>query len=94
MPEFTKKEIGVSQVVMDRFNSEWLPQIRAMKEKVDRGETLSDRELGLLDAANTEATNGLEFAKKHPEFQSLVDNAMRLYEYISTKNEANSASDP
>ena len=69
----SEKELGVVQVVLERYNREWLPALLDMRKKVDRGETLDDRELSLLSKAIEEARGGATFAKSHPEFKSLIE---------------------
>ena len=88
----SEKELGVVQVVLERYNREWLPALLDMRKKVDRGETLDDRELSLLSKAIEEARGGATFAKSHPEFKSLIDRASALYEHIEARNKENADS--
>ena len=85
----SEKELGVVQVVLERYNREWLPALLDMRKKVDRGETLDDRELSLLSKAIEEARGGATFAKSHPEFKSLIDRATALYDHIEARNKEN-----
>ncbi len=87
--DLTKKELGVTQAVLERYNKEKLPALLAMKAKVDVGEVLTERELTQLSNAIDEAANGEFFAEKHPQYKSLIEKASRLYEQISAKNEEN-----
>lgn len=86
----TDKELGVVQVVLERYNREWLPALLDMKAKVDRGDTLDEREVALLKKAMDEANSGVAFARSHTEFRSLVDKATRLYDHIEAKHQENS----
>ena len=88
----TEKELGVVQVVLERYNREWLPDLLEMRAKVDRGETLDEREASLLSKAIEEARGGATFVKSHPEFRTLVDRATSLYDHIVAKNRENSDS--
>lgn len=85
----TDKELGVVQVVLERYTREWLPALLDMKAKVDRGDTLDEREVALLSKAMDEANSGVAFARSHAEFRSLVDRATRLYSQIEAKNKEN-----
>ena len=82
----SEKELGVVQVVLERYNREWLPALLDMRKKVDRGETLDDRDISLLSKAIEEARGGATFAKAHPEFKSLIDRATALYAHITARN--------
>lgn len=88
----TEKELGVVQVVLERYNREWLPALLEMRAKVDRGEALDDRELSLLSKAIEEARGGATFAKSHPEFKSLIDRATALYDHIEARHKENANS--
>ena len=88
----SEKELGVVQVVLERYNREWLPALLDMRKKVDRGETLDDRELSLLSKAIEEARGGATFAKSHPQFKSLIDRATALYDHIEARNKENADS--
>lgn len=81
----TEKELGVYLAVMDRFNKQRLPLLLKMKEKVDRGGTLDERELSLLEEAFAEAEAGEPFAEKHPSVREIITQAQNLYKHITEK---------
>ena len=89
--DLTEEEMGVVQVVLTRFNRDVIPMLKDMKTKVDRGETLSERESGQLEKALKRSVRGREFAKKHPEYAQLVESARDIYDYIATKSAENAA---
>ena len=81
----TKKELGVYVAVMDRYNKQRLPLLLKMKEKVDRGGTLDEGELSLLEEAIAEAKAGEPFAEKHPSVKEVITQAQDLYNHITEK---------
>ena len=87
--DLTEKELGMVQVALKRFNSDVLPALRAMKDKVDRGETLNEREMAQLEDAIKRGKRGDAFADKHPDYRSLVDSANDIYNDIKTRSAAN-----
>lgn len=87
--DLTEQELGVVQVSLTRFNRDVLPALKSMKERVDRGEVLHERETEKLNKAIKRSVRGREFAKKHPEYGTLVELANELYEYIAKKSAEN-----
>lgn len=81
----SNKELGVFQVVIERYNKQRLPLLLKMKEKVDKGGLLEERELAVLEESIAEAKSGEAFADKHPEFKNLVSGALKLYDHITEK---------
>ena len=91
--DLTEKELGMVQVALKRFNNDVLPALRAMKDKVDRGETLDERETTQLEDAIKRGKRSEAFADKHPDYRSLVDSANEIYSYIKTKSADNDLAD-
>jgi len=91
--KLTDKELGVVQVVLERYNREWLPSLLAMRKNVDQGQVLGERDRKLLGDAMREATGAKQFVARHPEYARLVESATHLYEYIQEKSAANEARD-
>jgi len=83
--DLTKKELGIVQAVLERFEKQRLPRLMNMKEKVDQGNTLGSRDISLLDEAIHDASGAASFADKHPEYQTLVAEVSHLYNYITKK---------
>jgi hypothetical protein len=84
-----EEEAGVLQVTLDRFNNVRLPRALALKDKVDRGETLDETEVKFLAdvAADMHTLKG--FLGRHPEFEPLVVKGIGLYTEITEKAIAN-----
>jgi hypothetical protein len=90
--DLTEQELGLVQVTLKRFNRDVIPALKSMKARVDRGEVLQERETEALEKAMKRSVRGREFAKKHPEYKDLVDNANEIYEYIAKKSAENAQS--
>ncbi len=87
--DLTEKELGMVQAGLHRFNEFVLPALRRMKEKVDNGEVLSERETAQLEDQIKRGKRSEAFAEKHPEYQSLIDSANEIYDYIAAKSAEN-----
>lgn len=75
------------------FETHRLPRALDIKEKVDKGKSLSDWEIDYLHEAIEEAHRAKALMDRHPEFQALYAHAVRLYDEITIqalKNEQRS----
>lgn len=78
-------DAGVISVLIERFEEQRLPRALEMKERVDRGEKLSDIDLAFLKEVFADAQNMKTYIDKFPEYQSVAAQAMSLYSDISQK---------
>ena len=85
MPNESKKDLGIKQVLLERLNAQILPRALGLRAKVDRGECLSDQELQLLNALLEDATSNTQLAKDHPELHLLCGRMASLYSEITRK---------
>jgi hypothetical protein len=88
------KDRGIALVLLNRLNERRLPQALSLKEKVERGERLSDYDLRFLKSAISESGEPRRLAKQNPQYQPLVDQMTDLYNEITRKareNEQNEA---
>lgn len=79
------QDAGVIQTLVDRLNSQRLPLALSMKEKVDRGETLSEYDISKLDEVFADAQTIQPLIDRHPEYQELVGRVLHLYKDILDK---------
>jgi len=78
-------DAGVIAVLLERFNSQRLPRALSLKEKVDRGETLSDADLAYLEKIFSDFTQVGPIVDRNPEYKQLVAKAIDLYKEITDK---------
>jgi hypothetical protein len=85
----SEKELGITMAVLERFEKQTLPEALWIKEKVDKGELLSDGDIEFLERVleNTNSVKGQ--VNNHPEWQQLYASAINLYEEIIAKGLAN-----
>ena len=78
-------EDGVIVALIERFEKQRLPRLQALKVKVDRGETLSDREMTFLNTVIHDAQQSKQLIDRHPEWQAFCASVVHLYETITEK---------
>jgi len=84
------KDDGLIQVLAERLANQRLPRALSIKEKVDKGEILSDFDITFLEEVFEDAHKILPIVDRHPEWQSLAARVMNLYDDITNlalKNE-------
>jgi hypothetical protein len=79
------KDTGVILALVERFTKYRLPRINALKEKVEKGECLSQHDIAYLDEVFEEANRNMPLIDKHPEWQTLAGRAINLYKEITTR---------
>jgi hypothetical protein len=79
------KEDGVILALIDRFEKQRLPRLKALKEKVDSGGRLTDGEVEFLDTVIRDAQQSKHLMDRHPEWQEFCANVVHLYETITEK---------
>jgi hypothetical protein len=79
------KEDGVILALIDRFEKQRLPRLKALKEKVDSGGRLTDGEIEFLDAVIHDAQRSKHLMDRHPEWHSFCSYVVHLYETITEK---------
>jgi hypothetical protein len=79
------QDAGVIQTLLERLNSQRLPMALALKDKVDRGETLSEYDIKKLEEVFADAQAIQPMIGRHPEYQDLVARILHLYKDILDK---------
>ena len=65
------REDALMTVMLRHFGSHWLPDTLDIKERVDRGEVLSDWAAEFLDEALRDISHTKPLVDRHPELQPL-----------------------
>jgi len=77
--------LGTIIVLMERLNKDRLPRALAIRDRVDKGEKLSDRDRAFLKDSSENIRRVTPLVAKHPEYQSLLDKVTKLISHISQK---------
>ena len=84
-----QNEAGVLAVLIQRLESQRLPQLLELKAKVDQGERLSDHDLRFLQDALADAKSAHPLVANHPELGALASKLVTLYREITETALAN-----
>ena len=85
----SSKDTGVKLALIERFKTQRLPRALALKEKVDRGELLSDQDLAFLERVFEDAQQVKSLVHQLPDWQPLAARAVELYKEITDRALAN-----
>lgn len=78
-------DTGLIQVLLERLEKQRLPRLLALKKKVEEGKSLDDLDLDFLENSIIDARNITPLIERHPEYQSLAAQVIKLYKDISEK---------
>jgi len=78
-------DLGTISALLERFNQQRLPRLLELKERVDKGEKLSDFDIFHLKEIMQSTQEISPLAERHPEYKPLVAQAISLYKEITDK---------
>lgn len=81
----SSNDAGVIMALMKRFEEQRLPEVLAMKKRVDQGERLSEHDLAFLEQIFADAKHVIPLLERHPEYQPVASRAVSLYHEITEK---------
>lgn len=85
----TEKELGITMAILERFQTQTLPDALWIKDRVDKGELLTDGDMEFLERISQNAAQIKPMIDAQPEYQNLYARAINLYEEITAKALAN-----
>ena len=77
--------LGVSRVLLQRFERERLPRVLKIKDRVDQGLALEDADLAFLERILNDAQDSQLLINSVPECRDLFARAVHLYRDITAK---------
>lgn len=83
------KDLGLMTTLVKRAVEQRLPRAEALKEKVDGGGLLDDRDLAFLEEVFTDARTIGPLVEQHPDYRDIASRMLSLYKEITAKALAN-----
>lgn len=78
-------EIGISKVLIERFQRDRLPRILKIKEHVDAGHALEDNQLGFLQRVLQDAHENASLVDSLPDCRELFAQVIHLCHDITER---------
>ena len=78
-------DMGLVTTLVTRAVEHRLPRAQALKEKVEGGGLLDDRDIAFLEEVFHDARSLLPLAEDHPEYQDIGMRMLGLYKEITAK---------
>ena len=79
------EDTGVIEALLARLNEYRLPRLLELKERVDRGETITDNDLQLLERVLEDGREVQPLIDRHPGVQPIYAQMTTLYAEITAK---------
>ena len=80
-----EKDKGIILALLERFETQRLPRMLEIKQRVDAGELLTEAELEFLEETNQNARESEPLVERNPEWQEIYAKAVHLHEQIVQK---------
>lgn len=81
----SKDEQGTMQALLERMAKERLPELLAIKAKVDKDEKLTEFDLNFLAKVLADATENQALVQRFPECRDVVSKVVSLYRDITAR---------
>ena len=85
----SSREDGIIYVLVRRLETQRLPRVLDLKEKVDGGERLNELDMAFLEEVVSDARRIKPMVDERPKWQALYAKVIDLYEDISRKAREN-----
>lgn len=85
MTDTNQNEAGVLAVLVQRLETQRLPRALEIKDRLDRGERLTDADMRFLQEILEDAKGIAPLVSKQPEVQTLASRVTSLYSEITAK---------
>lgn len=79
------KDLGVATALLNRFTTQRLPRVLALRDRVERGERIEDWDIEFLYELCEGAGQVKPMVDKLPEFQAVFAQAASLYKRIADR---------
>ena len=89
----SESEVAVIYALIERFETPRLPRLLEIKERVDQGDVLSERDIQFMSEIAHDDQQGKRLVDRHPEWQRYCAEVIHLFEEVAEKaleNEKNS----
>jgi len=81
----SRKDLGIAQVMLQRLNEQHLPYALKMKDRVDKGELLTDYDQEFLKEVAQEGRFIRALLERQSQFKPLAHQVFSLVEHITAK---------
>jgi hypothetical protein len=78
-------DAGTLQALLDRLVKVRLPRTMEIKQRVERGQRLSDIDIAFLKEVLEDANTAQRYIVRNPEFRTVASGLVELYEEIVHK---------
>lgn len=85
MDEQEERELGITTVMLKQFSEKTLPEVLWIKEKLDKGDCLSEGDIEFLQRIFENAQKVTAATDNFADYQTLYAKAIELYEEITEK---------